>query len=176
MTTEPYILDTTVIISLAHVRNPTRTTVVTVLTEVAMVALEVDEELLQGVMSSSRHSRATEARAIGKQLEPGPDNDYPLIDRGDELREELAKPSDPPGKHLGEAGSAALAEQLGGTLVTDDRAGSDLQRLTGVPLLDTAGLLSELVSRGALRCEDARAAYADIVAADRWVDPDAYIC
>lgn len=176
MTTEPYVLDTTVIMSLAHVRKPTRTTVVTALAELAMVALEVDEELFEGVMSPRRHSWATEARAIGKQMGQGPDNDYPLIDRGDGLREELAKPSDPPGKHLGEAGSAALAERLGGTLVTDDRSGSDLKRLTGVPLLDTAGLLSELVDRGALTCEEARAAYADIVAADRWVDPDADIC
>ena len=113
------------------------------------MALEVDEELLEGVMSSRRHPRAAEARAIGKQMRQGPDDDVPLLERGDELRERIAKPSDPPDEHLGEAGSAAPAERLGGTLVTDDGSGKDLERLTGVGRLTTAGLLSELVGSGA---------------------------
>lgn len=176
MASEPYLLDSTVIINLAYVDKPVPAQIVEALAEIAIVALEVDDELYDGVMSSRRHPRAAEARSIGKQMRQGPDEDFPLIERGDELREEIGKPSDPAGKHSGEAGSAALAERLGGTLVTDDRSGKDLERLTSVNLLTTAGLLAELVDRGAVTCADAQSAYADIIAADRWVDPDATIC
>ena len=136
----------------------------------------MDDELYDGVLSPNRHPKAVEARSIGKQMRQGPEDDIALIERGDDLRERIAKPSDPQHKHLGEAGSAALAERLGATLVTDDGSGKDLERLTGVELRDTAGLLRELVERGLVDCEDAQAAYADIVAADRWVNPDADIC
>ena len=176
MVSDPYVLDSTIIINLACVDKPVRTWIVKALAEVSIVALEVDDELYEGVMSARRHPRAAEARCIGKQMHQGPDEDIPLIERGDELREEIAKPSDPPDEHLGEAGSAALAERVGGTLVTDDGSGKDLERLTGVRRLTTAGLLTELVDSGAVTCADAQSAYAAIIAAGRWVDPNATIC
>lgn len=176
MAAEPYVLDTTVILNLACVEKELRTSIVAALASGCVVALEVDDELYDGVMSPNRHPRAVEARDIGRQMQQGPENDRALIERGDELREKIANPSDPSHKHLGEAGSAAMAEHLRSTLVTDDSSGRDLERLTGVDRLNTAGLLSELVSQGKVTCKDAQAAYAAIIAAKRWVDPDAPIC
>lgn len=176
MATEPYVLDATVIINLACVSSATREKVVGALETRALVAMEVDEELLVGVKSIRQHPHARAARAVGLRMNQGPEDDRALIERGDELREAIAKPSDPPDKHLGEAGSAALAEQLSSTLITDDGAGRDLERLTGVALLNTAGLLRELVTRGLLACGDARKAYAEMIEAKRWIDPDEIIC
>jgi predicted nucleic acid-binding protein len=172
MAGEPYILDTNVIMSLAVVNKTARASIVAALTDISIVALEVDDELLDGVKRGK--PLAVEARDVGRRMQQGPEDDLTLIERGDELREEIAKPSDRMEQHLGEAGSAALAEQLGGTLVTDDGSGKDLARLTGVALLNTAGLLRELVRRGAVTCADARVAYDDIIAAGRWVDPRAH--
>lgn len=176
MADEPYVLDATVIINLAHVSAATREKIVSVLETRAVVAMEVDEELLDGVRSIRQYPHARAARAVGLRMAQGPEDDLTLIERGDELREAIAKPSDPPAKHLGEAGSAALAEHLSSTLVTDDGAGRDLERLTGVALLNTAGLLRELVAGGFVGCKDARKAYAEMIDAERWVDPDEVIC
>lgn len=83
------------------------------------------------------------------------------------LRRRLAKPSDPPLMHLGEAESIVAAGSLGCSFAAEDNEARRQAMRLGVSFLQTHDLLRSCVESGAIECADAVAAYDGMIKAGR---------
>jgi predicted nucleic acid-binding protein len=83
------------------------------------------------------------------------------------LRSRLAKPSDPPLMHLGEAESIVAALSLGCSFAAEDNEARRQAMRIGVPFLQTHDLLRACVENGVIECADAVAAYEGMMRAGR---------
>lgn len=83
------------------------------------------------------------------------------------LRARLAKPSDPPLMHMGEAESIVAALSRGYSFAAEDNEARRQAMRLGVPFLHTHDLLRACVEKGAIECADAVAAYDGMIKAGR---------
>lgn len=80
--------------------------------------------------------------------------DQDELQRVESIRERLARDTDHPRQHLGEATCIVLAKRLDGLVATDDSGAKALAKQEGVLFVTTPRILSAMIRDGDLSCDE----------------------